>query len=286
MIINTIRTFYRHHVHSPQLDQFLYEVLDWLTNRYSGLRGFSFPENYVRRWKLDMLWGLYERETFSFCKTVIRPGMVVVDIGAHIGYFTRVFSKLVGRTGKIFAFEADPVNYSLLKRNTARLSNIKSLELAISERSGALDFYHCLTKAGCHSTLQNIPLDFERKKITVKSESLDEFLTRERVEKVDVIKMDIEGGEYSALKGMEQTLKQKELMLLLEFAPKWIEASGISPYNFLQYVADFGFTIYAITESGLVEMAPKSFNDYGRFIPASSDGSAFGEFVNLYCIKK
>ena len=141
-MIHTMRTWYRRFIHWPLLDRLVYAALDGLTNAYSALRRFSFPAGYTRRWKLDMLWGLYEKETYDLFQTVIKPDMVIIDIGAHIGYFTRRFAKLAGKTGRVLAFEADRENFELLKKNTSRLKNTRLFPLAISDHSGSIDFYN------------------------------------------------------------------------------------------------------------------------------------------------
>lgn len=91
-IVDNLRTFYRTHVHSSTLDKLIYNTLDGLVNFYSAVRRYHFPANYIRRWKLDLLDDLYEKETMALVKQIVRPGMIVVDIGAHVGYFTRIFS--------------------------------------------------------------------------------------------------------------------------------------------------------------------------------------------------
>ena len=126
----------------------------------------------------------------------------------------------------------------------------------------------------------------KKKKITVKAERLDDLAKKENLNKIDLIKMDIEGGEAAALKGMENVLRTNtNLMLLIEFAPAWVTAAGVQPADFLQNLASFGFKIFAITPQKLISLPEKEFKNYQNLIPKSKDGSAFGEFVNLYCVK-
>lgn len=286
-IIASIRKTYRRFIRWPWLDQLIYQILDWLTNVYSKAKHYSFPTNYIRRWKLNMLWELYEPETVSLAKKIIKPGMVVVDIGAHIGYFTRIFSNLSGSNGTVLAFEADPENFALLKQNTSWYANVKTYEEALSEQEGFIDFYHCEDKAGCHSILSNIPINLRMRKIVTKSNTLDNFLKQNNISRVDVIKMDIEGGEYKAIQGMKKTLKiSKSLALIVEFAPAWVRAGGVEPLQFLKELNGLGFELYAITLKGLVHFVPSSEESYAPFIPPPHiDGSAYNQFVNIYCAK-
>lgn len=282
-LVDRLRAVYRHHIHTPRLDRVIYSVLDALTNCYSWWRGYSFPNNYIRRWKLDMLWWLYEKETVALFKKIIKPGMVIVDVGAHIGYFTRLFSKLVGETGLVYAFEADPDNFQLLQKNTAPLRNVKLFELAIADRLGTIDFYHYDEKAGCHSILPNVPLDFKKRKITVQADQLDTLLERQGIQHIDLIKMDIEGGESAALRGMMDTLKNRGVsMMITEFAPAWIKAAGGEPLKFLQNIAALGFRLFAIKDETLLPIDTAN-DSYVSLIPKTP--THFNEFINLYCVR-
>ena len=147
-------------MHLPWLDQCIYKVLDALTDLYSYIRRYTFPEYYVRCGKFYMLCDIYEKETTALFKKIITPGMTIIDIGAHIGYFTRIFSKYAGSKGRVYAFEADPENFILLQKNTKHLKNIELFKTAISDKAGKIDFYHS-NKSGCNSI---IPAESRQKK--------------------------------------------------------------------------------------------------------------------------
>ncbi|MBI2020921.1 FkbM family methyltransferase [Candidatus Giovannonibacteria bacterium] len=234
-----------------------------------------------------MLFDKYEPETISLYKKIVRPGMTIIDIGAHIGYFTRIGSRLIGKNGKVIAFEANPSNFALLKKNTKSMKNVFPHEFAVADKKGTMDFYHYEEKSGVGSILPNVPLDFKKTKISVLATDLDSFLEKGKVQKIDVIKMDIEGGESAALLGMKNLLAgTSDLQMIIEFAPAWVIASGNSPIAFLNYIESFGFEISAITAEGLKKMSPmQTEKDYAEYIPRPKDGSHFGEFVNLYCVK-
>lgn len=283
-MISKLRTLYRKYIRSSAVDRSIYAVLDTLTNLLARVMRFSFPRNYIRRWKLNMLWGLYEPETVSLFEKIIRPGMTVVDIGAHIGYFTRLFSTLTGRQGKVLAFEADPENFGLLEKNTGHLRNVERIQLAVSESRGVLRFYHYDDKSGAHSTLPNVPLTFAKREITVEATDLDSYMAQKNIAHVDVIKMDIEGGESAALRGMTETLK-KTKVLVTELAPAWVEAAGGTPVQFLQSIERAGFEIFAITEKELIKLSPVKDEGFLALLPKPKDTHA-NEFINLYCVKK
>jgi len=276
-IVNTIRNIYRAYVHLPWLDAFIYRILDTLTDTYAFFARFTFPSNYIRRWKLDMLFGKYEPETYSFFKKIIKPGMIIVDIGAHIGYFTRLFSQLTGHIGFVYALEADMENFSLLKKNTEHLKNVELLQLAVSNKTGSINFYRS-EKTGCHSTIEDAAQHKET--ITVASSDLDSILNKIQAGKVDVIKMDIEGGELNALKGMQKTLNaNRDLSLIIEFNPGCLKQATVATREFIRYLSGLGFYIYAIHQDTLIHITVDEQEPEKYLLPGAT-------FVNLYCSKE
>src|SRR4051812_32772734 len=111
-------------------------AVDWLAARI----GFSFPAKYSWRWKLEALMGQYEPETTRLFKKVLKPGMTFVDVGAHIGYFSRLAAKLVGEKGTVRAFEPVVENFPLLKSNLAMFPNAKIFQEALSDHAGTISF--------------------------------------------------------------------------------------------------------------------------------------------------
>jgi len=108
-----------------------------------------------------MLHGRYEKN-IRVLQGDREAGSGVIDIGAHIGYFTRLFAKLVEPQGTVYALEADPENCKLLKKNTRHLPNVHVCQAAATDRTGSIDFYHYDDKAGCHSILANVLLDLRK----------------------------------------------------------------------------------------------------------------------------
>ena len=251
-------------------------ALNGAVDAWAYLKNFSFPEKYIRHWKLDMLQERYERDTALLFKKITKPGMVVVDIGAHIGYFTRIFARLTGAHGHIYAFEADPENFDLLRKNTASLPQVKLFQLAVSDRVGSIDFYHSEDKTGCHST---IPADFRQKKLTVAAVDLDSLLAQEGVPRVDILKMDIEGGEALAIQGMKQVLTANpHIALVTEFNPECLMLAKLQPVDFLREISALGFKIFAITPGGLTPLTVHDTSTTQDFLFGS-------HFVNIYCTR-
>jgi len=273
--VSKLRKIYRKYINFPLIDKLIYFILDTVTDIYSFIKRYSFPAYYIRKWKLNMLWEEYEKETTDFFKKTIKPGMIVIDIGAHIGYFTKIFSKLVGKKGTVYAFEADPENFELLNKNTKHLKNTKLCKVAISDSIGTIDFFHSNSKSGCHST---VPAEFRSQKITIPTITLDEFANRKGINKIDIIKIDIEGGEYIALHGMKKIFKNNpNIAIVLEFCMENIKLAHIEYHDFLKNIEQFGFNIFSIRQNRLDKISSKS-----SIHQITQDA----DFVNLYCTKK
>jgi FkbM family methyltransferase len=137
----------------------------------------------------------------------LKKGDVVVDIGAHIGLFTVRAAKVVGEeTGLVVAIEPNGNNLKFLERNITenRLANVITIPEGIWSKEDKLKLY-----LGCYSDTGSLYLGPEQSNefVEVKVDSLDNMLKRLDIKRVDFIKMDVEGAEIEALKGMRETLR-------------------------------------------------------------------------------
>ena len=192
------------------------------------------------------IFGFEKFETELF-KSLIREGMVVVDIGAYAGYYSLVAANLVGEEGKVYAFEPNPENYVLLLKNLEvnRCQNVIPVQKAIADRNGRTRLFLAQENKGDSRLFDS---NDGRESIIVDVTSLDAFF-KERDYRVDVIKMDIQGSEMAALKGMTKILEKNDyLKILTEFWPNGIRMSGASPEEFLKKLVEFGFELYHINE--------------------------------------
>jgi FkbM family methyltransferase len=187
-------------------------------------RGLEFIPEHPWMTRLQFLLGWYESETVAVCRKWIRPGMTVLDIGAHTGYFSLLFSRLVGQPGRVYAFEPSERTYRMLLRNVAppRYSNVVPVPMAAGAQSGATEFFelsqplvNSLFDASCF-----VPRCAVRRKVQIECTTVDEFLAAQGNPQIQFIKMDIEGAEPLALAGMRATIaRSPQLAMVVEFAP-------------------------------------------------------------------
>lgn len=188
----------------------------------------------------------WEKLTTEKFKEVIKEGDVVVDLGASIGYFTLLASRLVGREGKVYAFEPEPINYSLLVKNIDLngYDNVVPVQKAVSHASGVVRLFRSDEDIGNSTIFQ---YGDGRESVEVESTTLDEFF-KDKEHRVDVIKMDIEGAEMAALLGMDRIIREnKNLKIFSEFYPSLMRAMGYSPEGFARKLTDdYHFSILPI----------------------------------------
>ncbi|MDP3947248.1 MAG: FkbM family methyltransferase [bacterium] len=198
---------------------------------------------------------VHERETTTLFARIVKPGDTVVDLGANIGYFTLLFSRLVGPAGKVFAFEPEPKNFAYLRRNIEinNYKNITALEKAASDKNGTTKLFVCSYDTGHHTINQYEGVDAyrrgkpsEKKSIDIEMVRLDDFL-RGKTPRVDVVKMDVEGAEPLAIAGMDGILKTNpNIKIVMEFFPLLIQAMGRSPKEFFEQLRGYEFKIFLI----------------------------------------
>lgn len=197
---------------------------------------------------LLLKFGMWEKREIEFFKKTIKEGWTVLDIGANIGYPSLLLSKLVGKRGKVVAFEPDRDNVQTLKKNIKanNIQNITVVPMAVSNHSGAAILFVSDSHSGDHRIYN--PSEEKRKTQTIKTISLDEHFKPKN--KIDFIQMDVQGAEELVFKGMKRLLSEnKKINILLEFWPEGLRKIGSSPVDFLKMIKGFGFELHYIDES-------------------------------------
>lgn len=243
-----------------------------LANSLALFKDVRFPSQWDWYPKIGFLFGLYEPGTTSVCKWLVKSGMHVVDIGAHVGYYSLLFSKLVGPSGMVYAFEPHPEIYELLKHNVKGLKNIVILQKAVSNANGEVEF-HFSKRTRSHGLY--VPQEFVIGSTKVEAVCLDDFLGNKQC---DLIKIDVEGAEPLVIEGMGNFITNAErLIIITEHNPSGLRLGGHIPDEFLNTLHEIFDAIYLIEEEtgGLTRISGTSLN---KEIPEWHS-------VNLLCLK-
>tara|TARA_Y100000588_G_C14031884_1_gene829020 strand:- start:72 stop:935 length:864 start_codon:yes stop_codon:yes gene_type:complete len=182
----------------------------------------------------------YEAEETQFFVDNVKEGMRIVDVGANIGYYTTLFSRLVGPTGFVTAFEPDPTNFSLLKKNCEvnGCNNVKLENLALSDQDGTATLHLSEVNRGDHRMSSS---DENLETIEIKTVLLDDFLDHQKG--FDLLKMDIQGHEFHALKGMDRLLDREGIIIVMEFMPEALKEADSDPRELLDFLRSKNFEI-------------------------------------------
>lgn len=174
-------------------------------------------------------------------KRVIKPGMTVVDVGAHIGYYTLLSARLVGDTGEVYAFEPDPSYYGLLKKNievNKLVSIVWPFNFAVGNNDGKIPFFLGISTG---SSLFRVP-DITGQKVLADMVSLDNFFARRNWPVVDFVKIDAEGADKIALEGMRGLIERNPaLKLVIEAHPLNLKSAGTSLEELFSLLSELGF---------------------------------------------
>lgn len=204
--------------------------------------------------------GVHEPGTTALCKRIIQKGDTVLDMGAELGYFSLLFSKLVGQGGRVLSFESDPYCLEKLRANIRRnhYMNVTVIDKAVSGNSGRTKFFVAKDK-GTSSIFY--PNELGGEWIDVECITVDDYLESQQITAVSFFKMDVEGAEDGVFKGMSRMVAaakrdQRRLCGVVELSPRLLRAAGVSPETFLYNLQSDGFELFFIHVSGEVSAFP------------------------------
>lgn len=211
---------------------FFYSLIDLLTFRKGITRTINdFKIKFEPKWSRYYSNG-YESDSYSFFRKSITKGSTILDIGAHIGLYSVPFSQLTGHQGKVYCFEPTPSTFKVLC-STIRLNNLKNVipvNYAVSDKTGSVRF-NLTTNSGEGSNANSIVnIDTTKNFLDIQAYSIDDFRKAHDL-KIDVLKIDVEGVEFSALKGANETFMIDRPIGILALHPNNIVQFGHSLEN-------------------------------------------------------
>ena len=181
--------------------------------------------------------GRWQGETEDLLHKYIQQGDTVIDIGANIGYFTCIMAELVGSYGAVYSFEPAPTYYKLLRKAVEfnNLTNVVTIPFGLGDKRQDLPMFYSLNNPG-HSGMTD---DASNCDTIVKVDRLDNIISENT--HVDFIKMDIEGFEGLAFRGMQRILKNYKPTIVFEVTPPDLEKYGTPAIEVLSNLESFGY---------------------------------------------
>jgi FkbM family methyltransferase len=212
-----------------------------------------------------------DRAERQLLKRILSAGDVVVDAGANIGIYSQFLARCVSATGMVHSFEPSPDNFKRLQSATRKLANVRLSQAAVGEISGRARLYLSDKLNVDHRTYTTH--GDSRHTVPIEIIALDDYF--KPGQRVDVIKMDIQGYELHALRGASRVLADNpDLKLLVEFWPYGLKQAGASWVELLDTLRTKNMLVTEITNRGLVPFCADSVRETSEW------------YVNLFAASK
>ncbi len=212
--------------------------------------------------------GYYELESSSFAAANVKPGDHVIDVGANFGYYSVMLGVRAGWLGKVLSFEPHPKLARLLRENMLMnwLPWSRVIEAACSDAPGRLTLMAApgrLANTGpvAPAVEEGFGDDFTFAPFEASAVAIDDHLDFLNG-RVDFLKIDIEGGEPSALRGAQQAIKENpQIKIMMEWSPEQLAAAGHNPTKFADELRCFSLGCFTLDRGDRGTVTPISFDD-------------------------
>jgi FkbM family methyltransferase len=226
-----------------------------------GAKDVAQVRRHGLNWELDLregidlaifIFGSFERETSQALQKMVRPGSIVLDIGANIGAHTLNLARLATSTGKVYAFEPTDYAFRKLKRNLELNPEIAARVVAEQVRlscsnnlSAKVEIYSSWKVVGNerrHPKHRGIAQTTEG----AISITLDDYCDRSNISKIDFIKLDVDGFETEVLSGGIHRLSRDLPTICMELAPYALQERGSSLEELFEVLKTFGYRLVSL----------------------------------------
>lgn len=178
-----------------------------------------------------------EPDTYLYITRYLKPGMVFIDCGANLGFYSLLASRVVGPKGKVVAFEPTPGIYGRLIGHLElnRCTNARAVQMALGERSGRASI--CMVNSSNHGMNKVLTDPGEARLAECELGSLDEFITAPAGAQSHLVKIDVEGSEFAVLRGMDRILRTDPCpTLIVELGRQTMAPFGYEPEHLVEHL--------------------------------------------------
>jgi len=190
--------------------------------------------------------GIWESNETAATKKIIKSDWVVFDIGANIGYFTLLMSKLVGKNGYVYCFETTTYGYNRLKKNISLNPDLLQHNIVVNKKG----LSSCTeNKIEALESRFSARLLAHSEKELIEFITLDDYVTLLKLDRVDYIKIDVDGYDYEVIQGSAKILKKFRPIVMAEICNRELNKRGINVISYLELYLQYGYDSCEILES-------------------------------------
>jgi FkbM family methyltransferase len=223
----------------------LTEQTTFRVTKYDKIRLYNYGDIAAKLYSsepMTMLDKGFEYRTFQLMKENVAEGNTVLDIGANIGIYSILLSRLVGKTGKVYAFEPDPITVEYLKKNIRlnKCENVIIVPVALSSQNGKItllkpegsgDAFNYIS----HTNRGNTSEAF------IDSLKLDDYVDQTGIKKIDFVKIDVEGAELLSFTGAKNVLEKFTPKIIMECYEPYLNRFEHTVADVIIYLHQFGY---------------------------------------------
>ncbi|WP_123909724.1 FkbM family methyltransferase [Chryseobacterium sp. G0162] len=186
--------------------------------------------------------GDYEKNEIDYLYSVLQDGDTFIDVGGNIGLFSLNASRIIGNNGHVYAFEAFNPNYKKFSQHLS-INNFKNVtleHLAVADKNDYIEILY--NESYGNVGMASLYLEDFTAKEKVKSVILDDYVRNQKITKINLIKIDIEGGEFSALQGMHEILTHYQPKIIIEINNIALKNSNHSEEELIHLLVEKGYS--------------------------------------------
>lgn len=217
----------------------------WMHSRLAPVAVACDPADRGTPPSVALHFGQYERPEFELWRRLLPRGAVIADIGANIGWYSAHLAAL-DPTATVVAFEPVPSSFAWLRKTVARnnLANVRTEQLAVSDRPGTIEIYVDPTITGAASTHPSVYLDTSSA-VRVAAVTLDAYAAEHSL-RFDAMKIDVEGAELAVLRGSQRVLTEQRPTVFCEMLRRHARAFGYHPNDIIELMGSLGYGCYSV----------------------------------------
>jgi FkbM family methyltransferase len=203
-----------------------------------------------------MLRRRYEPEEAAYLAREAKGARLVLDIGANVGYFTRLFAEHVAPDGRVVAFEPNPEPFRYLVRNTRRFPNVLALPVGLAEKPGVFDLFTSehdsatgsLSSNVVHQTMGSVA---RLRSVRVTLTRTEDLLAALGLDEPDLVKVDVEGWELNVFRSFGPRLARwQRTRFLFELNPAAMRGAGVSVSSLVDFWTQAGYRLFFLEAQG------------------------------------